>query len=215
MFLQYSNAWAQNTLAAAIWNQYRVPPVLPFVAFEQDSATTPLPGSAVVDISQRTLDGISTYDLSTATVCTLQNFNYPKLRGTQGFRQVFPASDAVNRTELRLLFAFDDEALAAIRSYEVKISSARFLTIPYDQLLAVKTQTRDLGKCSGSRSAEIKTIIKPIVANIDVVFQLTRPFSDETVGGLRKRLAIDLQKADSLEYKLAIHQRLIALGIAD
>jgi hypothetical protein len=215
ILLQCPSAWAQDTLAAAIWSQYRVAPILPFAAFEHDSATAPLPGSTIGGVSERTLDGIFTYDLSGATICTSQNFDYPKFRGTQGFRQAFQAASAANRIELRVLFAFDDEALAAIRSYEVTISSARFLTIPFDQLLTVKTQTRDLGACSELRAATFRTAIKPIVANVDVVFQLTRPFSDETLKRLRVKPAIDLQQTERLEYRLVIYRKLIALGIAD
>jgi hypothetical protein len=212
LFLHCGSAEAQNTLVAAIWNQYRVAPVVPFAPFAQDSPAAPLPGSTVENIVQRTLDGISIVDLSNASICTLQNFDYPKLRGTQGFRQPFPAGEAANKSELRLLFAFDDEALAAIRSYQVTVSAARFVTIPYDQLLMVRDQTREAGKCSGSRSA--RTIIKPIIANVEVVFQLTRPFSDKTIQGLRKNFAVD-QKPESLDCRLLMPQKLIALGIAD
>jgi hypothetical protein len=213
--LQSSNASAESTLAAAIWNQYRTPPVIPFAAFQHDAAAAALPGSAVRGISGRTLDGVSTYDLSAATACALSNFDYPKFRGTQGFRQTFAAGEPANKTELRLLFAFDDEALAAIRSYEVTVSSARFLTIPYDQLLAVKAQTRDLERCSGVDPAAFKTVLKPIVADVDFRFQLARPFAEETVRQLGKKFVVDLRNAESLEYKVSVRHRLIALGIAE
>ena len=213
--LQCSGAWAQNTLAAAIWNQYRVSPTIPFVAFEQDSPTAPFPGSTITDISARTLDGISTYDLSTATVCTVQNYDYPKLRGTQGFRQTFTAGGAPSRTELRLLFAFDDDTLATIRSYQATISQAQFLTIPYDRVLAVQAQTRGLPGCSGPKPSAFKTVIKPIVANIEIVFQLTRPLSAEAVRALRRTLAPDLQETKSLEVRFSINHKLIALGITE
>jgi hypothetical protein len=213
--LQSSNACAESTLAAAIWNQYRTPPVIPFAAFQHDAAVAPLPGSTVRGMPGRTLDGVSTYDLSAATVCALPNFDYPKFRGTQGFRQTFAAGEPANKTELRLLFAFDDEALAAIRSYEVTVSSARFLTIPYDQLLAVKAQTRDLERCSGVDPAAFKTVLKPIVADVDFRFQLARPFAEETVRQLGKKFVVDLRNAESLEYKVSVRHRLIALGIAE
>ena len=154
-FLHCSNAWAQNTLAAAIWSQYRVPAVLPFAAFEQDSPATPLPGSAIAGLSQRSFDGVATYDLSAAKVCSLQNFNYPKFRGTQGFRFFFQASGSLNRAELQLLFGLDDDELKTIRSYEITVHSALFLTIPYDQLLKNKTEARSLERCSSSNQSEI------------------------------------------------------------
>jgi hypothetical protein len=215
IFLQCSNARAQSTLAATIWNQYRVPPVLPFAAFEPDSPTAPLPGSAIAGLSQRTFDGVSTYDLATAKVCTLQNFDYPKFRGTQGFRNFFQASGPLNRTELQLLFGLDDEALKAIQSYEVTVRSARFLTIPYDQVLKNKAEAGDPARCSAANAPALKTVVKPIVADIDVSFRLLRPFSDETVQRLRKTFPIDQQRVEGLEYKLLIHQRLIALGTVD
>jgi hypothetical protein len=99
--VQSSNAWAEGTLAAAIWNQYRTPPVIPFAAFRPDAAVAALPGAAFRGMSERTLDGVSTYDLSAATVCALPNFDYPKFRGTQGFRQTFAAGEPANRIELR------------------------------------------------------------------------------------------------------------------
>jgi len=36
LILQSSNACAESTLAAAIWNQYRTPPVIPFAAFPHE-----------------------------------------------------------------------------------------------------------------------------------------------------------------------------------
>jgi hypothetical protein len=212
LILQSSNAWAESTLAAAIWNQYRTPPVIPFAAFSPDAAVAALPGSAVRGLSGRTLDGVFAFDLSAATVCASPNFDYPKFRGTQGFRQTFAAGEPANRTELRLLFAFDDETLAAIRSYEVTVSSARFLTIPYDQLLAVKAQASDPGRCPGADPAALKTILKPIVADVDFRFQLARPFAGETVRQLGRKFAVDPRNAESLDVKVSAHHRLIALG---
>jgi hypothetical protein len=213
--LQSSNACAESTLAAAIWNQYRTRPVIPFAAFRPDAAAAAVPGSAVRGMSGRVLDGVSTYDLSAATVCALPNFAYPKFRGTQGFRQNFVAGEPANKTELRLLFAFDDETLAAIRSYEVTVSSARFLTIPYDQLLAVQAETRDLERCRGADPAVFKTVLKPIVADVDFRFQLARPFAEETVRQLGKKFVVDLRNTESLEYKVSVRHRLIALGIVE
>jgi hypothetical protein len=215
VFLQCSAACAQGTLAAAIWNQYRVPPVLPFVAFAPDSPKAPLPGSTIAGLSQRTFDGVSSYDLSSAKVCPLQNFDYPKLRATQGFRFSFQASGPLNRAELQLLFALDDDALKVVQSYEVTVHSARFLTIPYDQVLKYRAQANDLGRCSTANPSALKTVVKPIIADIDVIFRLARPFSDQTVERLRKNFATDQQRVEGLEYKLLIRQRLVALGIAD
>jgi hypothetical protein len=213
IFLQCSNAYAQSTLAATIWSQYRVPPVLPFAAFDQDSSAVPLPGSAIAGLSQRTFDGVSTYDLSTAKVCGLLNFDYPKFRLTQGFRFLFQAGGPLNRTELQLLFGLDDDALKVIQTYEVTVHAARFLTIPYDQVLKNKAEAS--GRCSAVSASALKTVVKPIIADVDVVFRLVRPFSDETVQRLRKKFAIDQQRVEGLEYRLLIHQKLIALGIAD
>jgi hypothetical protein len=215
LVLQSSNAHAESTLAAAIWNQYRTPPVIPFATFRPDAAAAALPGAAIRGMSGRALDGLSTYDLSAATVCALPNFAYPKFRGTQGFRQTFSGGEPANKTELRLLFAFDDEALAAIRSYEVTVSSARFLTIPYDQLLAVQAQTSDLERCPGAGPAAFKTVLKPIVADVDFRFQLARPFTEETVRQLGRKFATDPRTTESLEYKVTVRHRLIALGIAE
>jgi hypothetical protein len=215
LILHPSNAWAESTLAAAIWNQYRTPPVIPLVALQPDAAVAPLPGAAVRGLSRGTLDGVSTYDLSAATVCALPDFDYPKFRGTQGFRQTFAAGAPASKTELRLLFAFDDEALAAIRSYEVTVSSARFLTIPYDQLLAVQARTRDLERCSGADPAAFKTVLKPIIADVDFRFQLARPFAEETVRQLGSKFVVDPRDAERLEYKVSARHRLIALGIAE
>jgi hypothetical protein len=215
LVLPCSNAWAQNTLAAAIFAQYRVAPVIPFAAFDRESPVAPLPGSTIAEIAQRTLDGTSTTDLSAAAVCTLPRFNTGKFRGTQGFRQLFPASNPANRAELRLLFGFDDDALTAIQSYEITISSASFLTVPYDQLLDIKTQTRALQGCSGAKPSAARTVIKPVVANVDVVFRLARPFPDETVRALQKRFSSHPHEAQDLEYRLSIHRRLIALGMED
>jgi hypothetical protein len=213
--LQSSDACAESTLAAAIWNQYRTPPVIPFAAFQPDPAAAALPGAAIRGVSGRALDGVSTYDLSAATVCALPNFAYPKFRGTQGFRQTFAGVEPVNKIELRLLFAFDDEVLAAIRSYEVTVSSARFLTIPYDQLLAVQAQTSDLERCPGAAPAAFKTVLKPIVADVDFRFQLSRPFAEETVRQLGRKFVVDPRNTESLEYKVSARHRLIALGIAE
>jgi hypothetical protein len=215
-FLHGSNAWAQNTLAAAIWKQYRVPAVLPFAAFEQDSPAAPLPGSAIAGLSQRSFDGVSTYDLSAAVICTLQYFAYPKFRGTQGFRYAFSASSLSNRTELQFLFAFDDDELKTIRSYEITVHSALFLTIPYDQLLKNKTEARSLERCSNANPSEIKTVIKPIIADVDVILRVARPLPDETLRKLRRKFAVDQQRGEPLiEYKLSTRQQLIALGISD
>lgn len=212
--LQSPSAWAQNTLVATIWGQYRVPPILPFAAFEQDLNAVPLPGSTIRGISTRTLDGVSTYDLSDATICSSPNFNYPKFRGTQGFRRSFPAENPLNKTELRLLFAFDDDALPLIQSYEVTVS-ARFLTIPYDQVLSVSTQTKSAGRCSGSNAPALKTVVKPIVADIQIIFQLTRPLSEETMRRLNGKLTVDQPKTEGARYQLSMHQKLIALGLSD
>ncbi len=211
LVLPCSNAWAQNTLAAMIFVQYRVAPVVPFTPFDQDSP--PLPGSTVAGLALRTLDGTSTADLSNATVCSLPRPNSGGFRGTQGFRQVFPAGNPANRTELRLLFGLDDDdALAAIQSYEITISSAAFLTVPFDRLPNIKTQTRALRGCSGA--AATSTVIKPVVADVDVVFRLARPFPDQTVRALQKRFSHP-PEAQNLEYRLSLHRRLIALGLED
>jgi hypothetical protein len=180
-------AWAQNTLAAMISAQYRVAPVIPFAAFDPESPNAPLPGSTIADISQRTLDGISATDLSTATICKPPGTAAGQFQGTQGFRQSFPAGNPENKAELRLLFGFDDDALSTIQAYEITISSASFLTIPTDRLAAVKAQSRVLGKCAQAGSPGTRTAIKPIVANVAVVFRLTRPFSDETARRLQQR----------------------------
>jgi hypothetical protein len=213
--LPCSNASAQNTLAAMISNQYRVAPVVPFAAFDRESAAAPLPGSTIGELSQHTLDGISTTDLSAATVCKSQSFNYGPFTGTQGFRQLFPAGSPANRTELRLLFGFDDDALAAIQSYDVTVSSAGFLTVPYDRLPDIKAQTRARGRCSGPDSSRYRTVIKPVVANVGVAFRLARPFSEETLRFLRQKFPGHPHEAQNLEYRLSMHSRLIALGLED
>jgi hypothetical protein len=215
LVLPYSSASAQNTLAAMISAQYRVAPVIPFIAFDPDSATAPLPGSTIKDVSQRTLDGIATTDLSVATVCTLQDFSYGKFRSTQGFRQTFPAGEAANKAELRLLFGFDDDTLAAIQAYEITVFAASFLTTPYNQLLDIRAQTRSLERCSGAASSATKTAIKPIVAEVAVVFRLARPFPDETLRALQKKFLLHSPVVQSFEYRLLMHRRLIALGMED
>ncbi|HEV7599784.1 MAG TPA: hypothetical protein VGO49_05935 [Bradyrhizobium sp.] len=207
-------AWAQNTLAAMISTQYRVAPVIPFVAFDPESPNAPLPGSTIADISQRMLDGISATDLSTATICKPSHTAIGQLQGTQGFRQSFPAEHPENKAELRLLFGFDSDALSAIQTYETTISSANFLTIPTDRLAAIKAQSRVLGKCAQG-SPETRTAIKPIVANVAVVFKLARPFSDETVRRLQQRFPDHPYGVEGLAYRLSMHRRLIALGMAD
>jgi hypothetical protein len=208
-------ALAQNTLAAMISAQYRVAPVIPFAAFDPESPNAPLPGSAIADSSQRMLDGISTTDLSTATICKPSRGATSQFQGTQGFRQLFPAQNPENKAELRLVFGFDDDALAAIQSYETTISSANFLTIPADRLAALKAQSRVLGKCSEAGSSGTRTAIKPIVANVAVVFKLARPFSDETARRLQQRFPGDPHEVEGLDYRLSMHRRLIALGMQD
>lgn len=208
-------AWAQNTLAAMISAQYRVAPVIPFAAFDPESPHAPLPGSTITDISQRMLDGISAIDLSAANICKPSHAATSQFQGTQGFRQLFPAQNPDNKAELRLLFGFDDDALAAIQAYETTISSASFLTIPTDRLAAVKTQSRALGKCSQAGSAGTRTAIKPVVANVAVVFKLARPFSDETARRLQQRFPGHPHEVEGLDYRLSTHRRLIALGMQD
>lgn len=207
-----SCARAQATLTSAIWNQYNVAPTLPFVAYDPDSINAPVPGAAIGNISQHSLGSILVYDLSAAVICSLREFSYPKLRGTQGFRQSFSAGYEANRTELKLLFAFDDKALSAIRAYEVTLSSASFLTIPFNQLLNIKTQVQDDPRCSGFQPT--KTISKPIVADIGFVFQLTHPFSPETEKRLRENFATESGGGDPV-FKLSMPHRLVALGIID
>jgi hypothetical protein len=207
-------AWAQNTLAAMIFTQYRVAPVIPFAAFDPESPNAPLPGSTIADISQRMLDGISTTDLSMAAICKPSR-TAGQFQGTQGFRQLFPAGNSENKAELRLLFGFDDDALSAVRTYETTISSVNFLTIPTDRLAAIKAQSRVLGKCSQAGSSGTKTAIKPIVANVAVVFKLARPFSDETVRRLQQRFPGHPQQVEGLGYRLSMPRRLIALGMED
>jgi hypothetical protein len=208
-------AWAQNTLAAMISTQYRVAPVIPFAAFDPESSNAPLPGSTIADISQRMLDGISATDLSTATICKPSHTATGQFQGTQGFRQSFPAGNPENKAELRLLFGFDNDALSAIQTYETTISSANFLTIPTDRLAAIKAQSRVLGKCAQTGSPGTRTAIKPIVANVAVVFKLARPFSDETVRRLQQRFPDHPYGVEGLDYRLSMHRRLIALGMED
>ena len=208
-------AWAQNTLAAMIFTQYRVAPVIPFAAFDPESPNAPLPGSTIADISRRMLDGISAADLSTATICRPSRTATGQFQGTQGFHQSFPAQNPENKTELRLLFGLDDDALSAIQTYETTISSASFLTMPTDRLAAIKTQSRALGKCPQAGSSRTRTAIKPIVANVAVVFKLARPFSDETVRGLQARFPGHPHEVEGLGYGLSMHRRLIALGMQD
>jgi hypothetical protein len=207
-------AWAQNTLAAMISNQYRVAPVIPFAAFDPESPNAPLPGSIIADISQRTLDGISTIDLLTAVICKPSRTDTGQFQGTQGFRQSFPAGNPENKAELRLLFGFDNDALSAIQTYETTISSASFLTIPTGRLAAIKAQSRVLGKCSQAGSSGTKIAIKPIVANVAVIFKLARPFSDETVRRLQAQFP-GPHEVEGLDYRLSMHRRLIALGMED
>jgi hypothetical protein len=207
--------WAQNTLAAMISTQYRVAPVIPFAAFDPESPNAPLPGSTIADISQRMLDGISAIDLSTATICKPSRTATGQFQGTQGFRRLFPAGNPENKAELRLLFGFDNDALSAIQSYETTISSANFLTVPTDRLAAIKAQSRVLGKCSQAGSSGTRTAIKPIAANVAVVFKLARPFSDETVRRLQQRFAGHPHAVEGLDYRLSMHRRLIALGMED
>jgi hypothetical protein len=205
-------ARAQNTLAAMISAQYRVAPVIPFAAFDPESPNAPVPGSTIADISQRMLDGIATTDLSTATICKPSHAATGQFQGTQGFRQSFPAGEPENKAELRLLFGFDNDALSAIQTYETTISSVSFLTIPTDRLAAIKAQSRVLGKCSEAGSLATRTVIKPIVANVAVVFKLARPFSDETVRRLQARLT-GPPHVEGLDFRVSMHRRLIALGM--
>jgi hypothetical protein len=215
LLLPCADARAQNTLAAMISAQYRVAPLVPFAAFDPDSPNAPLPGSTIAGFAQRTLDGISITDLSAATVCRSDRINTGGFQGTQGFRQLFQAVNPVNKAELRLLFGFDDDALAAIQAYDITISSAGFLTVPTDQKAAIKAQTKVLAECSRADPSATRTAIKPIVANVAVVFRLARPFSDETVRALRKRFPGYPHEAQALEYRLSIQRRLIALGMED
>jgi hypothetical protein len=208
-------ASAQNTLAAMISTQYRVAPVIPFAAFDPDSPNAPLPGSAIAGISQRMLDGISVTDLSTATICKPPQPVTGQFQGTQGFRQSFPAGNPENKAELRLLFGFDNDALSAIQTYETTISSANFLTIPTDRLAAVKAQSRVLGKCAEAGASATRIAIKPIVANVAVIFKLARPFSDETLRHLQQRFPGHPQGVEGLDYRLSINRRLIGLGMED
>ena len=208
-------AWAQNTLAAMISTQYRVAPVIPFATFDPESPNAPLPGSSIAGISQRTLGGISATDLSTATICKPPRNATGQFQGAQGFRRLFPAGDPENKAELRLLFGFDDDALSAIQTYETTISSANFLTIPTDRLAAIKAQGRVSGKCSQAGSSATKTAIKPIFANVAIVFNLARPFSDETVRRLQQRFPGHHHEVAGLDYRLSMHRRLIALGMED
>jgi hypothetical protein len=204
---------AQTTLTAMISSQYRVAPVIPFAAFDPESPDAPLPGSTIADISQRMLDGVSATDLSTATICKPSRTATGPFQGTQGFRQSFPAGTPENKAELQLLFGFDNDALSAIRSYQTTISSANFLTIPTDRLAAIKAQGRVLGKCAASPGT--RTAIKPIVANVAVVFKLARPFSDETVRRLQQRFPGHPYGVEGLDYRLSLHRMLIALGMED
>jgi hypothetical protein len=218
LLLPCSKASAQNTLVAMISEQYRVAPLVPFAAFDPDSPAAPLPGSTIVDILRRTLDGISTADLSSATVCTAPGLNTGQFRGTQGFRRSFQTGDPANRTELRLLFGFDDDALAAIQAYEITISSASFITVPTDRLQDIKARTRAMARCSqGSQRdpSATRTTIKPVVADVDAVFRLNRPFADETVRALQQRFTGRARETPNLEYRLSMHRRLIALGLDD
>jgi hypothetical protein len=208
-------AWAQNTLAAMISSQYRVTPVIPFALFDPESPNAPLPGSTIATIAQRKLDGISVVDLSTATICKPSQIVIGQFQGTQGFRQSFPAGNPANKAELRLLFGFDDDALSSIQTYETTISSASFLTIPTDRLAAVKAQSSVLGKCSQAGSPGTRTAIKPIVANVAVVFKLARPFSDETLRRLQQRFPGHPYGVEGLDYRLSMYRRLIALGTED
>ena len=206
-------ASAQNTLAAMIFGQYRVAPVIPFALFDPDSPNAPLPGSTVVAISQRMLDGISVVDLSAATICKPSQTATGQFQGTQGFRQSFPAGTPENKAELRLLFGFDNDALSAIQTYETTVSSANFLTIPTDRLAAIKAQ--GLGKCPQAAGSGARTAIKPVVANVAVVFKLARPFSNETVRRLQQRFPGHPHEVEGLDYRLSMHRRLIALGMED
>jgi hypothetical protein len=206
-------AWAQNTLGAMISTQYRVAPVIPFAAFDPESPDAPLPGSTIADISQRMLDGISAIDLSTATICKPPRAAAGQFQGTQGFRQSFQAGSPVNRAELRLLFGFDEDALAAIQAYEITISSASFITLPADRLQDIKAQTRLNARCSQGNPSAARTALKPVVANVDAVFRLSRPFADETVRALQQRFTGRAHETLNLEYRLSMHRRLIALGL--
>jgi hypothetical protein len=161
------------------------------------------------------LDGISAADLSTATICKPSRTATGQFQGTQGFRQSFPAGNPENKAELRLLFGFDDDALSAIQAYETTISSANFLTIPTDRLAAIKAQSRISGKCSQAGSSGTRTAIKPIVANVAVVFKLTRPFSDETVRRLQARFPGHSHAVEGFDYRLSMHRRLVGLGMED
>ena len=60
-----------------------------------------------------------------------------------------------------------------------------------------------------------KTVLKPIVADVDFRFQLARPFAEETVRQLGRKFATDPRTTESLEYKVTVRHRLIALGIAE
>ena len=93
--------------------------------------------------------------------------------------------------------------------------SARFLTIPYDQLLAIQAQTSDLERCPGADRAAFKTVLKPIVADIDFRFQLARPFAEETIRQLGKKFVVDPRDGERPEYKVSARHRLIAIGIAE
>jgi hypothetical protein len=94
----------------------------------------------------------------------------------------------------------------------VTVSSARFLTILYN--LAVKAQTRDLERCPAAdpAAATFKTILKPIVADVDFRFQLARPFARETVRQLGSKFVVDPRSTESLDYKISVRHGLIALG---
>jgi hypothetical protein len=196
-----------------ISSQYRVAPVIPLIAFDPDSPNAPLPGSTIAGLARRTLDGISTADLSEATVCSSQRFNFGKFQGTQGFRQLFQAGNPANKAELRLLFGFSDDALAAIEAYEITISSAGFLAVPAGRLREIETRTRAMAPCSQPGASATRTAIKPIVANVAVVFRLARPFSDETVRALQKRFPGHPHEVQTVYYRLSMHRRLIALGL--
>lgn len=208
-----TTAGAQTTLAATIWKHYQATPTLPFTAFKYDSAEIPLPGATISNLSQRMIDGVLTYDPTGAVICSAQKFDYPKLRGTQGLRQTFSADNRTNKFELKLLLDLNEDALSAVRSYEVILHSVHYATIPYNQLLAVKAETSKDKKCT-SLLAPTKTVSKPIIANVDIVLRLGRDFSSETLTQISRHSTIEVMNGVQ-SLKISMPQRLIALGVME
>ena len=132
-------------------------------------------GSTIADISQRMLDGISTTDLSTATICKPSQRRTGQFQGTQGFRQY--SRRGTRRTRPSCGCSSASITTRSLPSRPTKPPYLRPISSPsHRPVAAIKAQGRVLGNAAQAGSSGTRTAIKPIVANVAVVFKLAGRF---------------------------------------